>query len=307
MRYRGTRRDDSLIGGDADDLFLPLLGHDTVDGGGGRDTLQVDYSALTRSAGATNIFVAADGSIAGTIAGDANNSVEFTAIERILFTATRADDFVFLEPDALLAPDVVVLDGGAGSDQLAFYAFDEDSASVFVVNPDLTVSSSDGTFRNFEYFQLYMGGGDDVVKTRGGIDALFGMDGADRLAGGSGDDSIVGGRGDDRMAGGAGADRFRFETASEFGAGGDVITDFARADGDVIDLDAIDADRTSTGDQAFVFIGASTFTGAAGELRIASVKGDFVRLEGDNDRDGVADFALTVVTAQPLTSDAFML
>lgn len=72
--------------------------------------------------------------------------------------------------------------------------------------------------------------GDDRLGGLGGNDRLVGGDGNDVIAGGSGDDRLYGGAGNDRLAGGAGADTFVIQP----GFGRDVVTDFDRADGDVI-------------------------------------------------------------------------
>ncbi len=46
---------------------------------------------------------------------------------------------------------------------------------------------------------------------------------------------------------------------------GDTIWDFSHAQGDRIDLSAIDANSSVGGNQAFTFIGAANFTGTAEE------------------------------------------
>jgi ELWxxDGT repeat protein len=70
-----------------------------------------------------------------------------------------------------------------------------------------------------------LAGGDNV-------DVLYGFGGADVLSGGGGNDVLNGGTGDDFLAGGEGDDVFTFHP----GDGHDVITDFAPAGNDVIDL-----------------------------------------------------------------------
>jgi Ca2+-binding RTX toxin-like protein len=108
------------------------------------------------------------------------------------------------------------------------------------------------------------GAGDDELIGGSGDDALSGGAGADVLSGGAGDDTLVGGAGPDELRGGAGADVFRY---------GDVppppppnvrllperISDFAQADGDVIDLRAIDARPDLPGNQAFLFADGINF------------------------------------------------
>jgi Ca2+-binding RTX toxin-like protein len=67
----------------------------------------------------------------------------------------------------------------------------------------------------------------------------------------TGDDVLVAGAGADVLTGGSGADRFVFnETSDSSPDAADVITDFVHGT-DTIDLSAIDADTSSSGDQAF--------------------------------------------------------
>jgi len=75
-----------------------------------------------------------------------------------------------------------------------------------------------------------------------------------------------------------------------------VITDFRAAQGDMIDLRGIDA-GAADGDQAFVFLGAGAFSGAAGELRFAAGV-----LEGDVNGDGVAEFQIQMTGAATLAA-----
>lgn len=91
--------------------------------------------------------------------------------------------------------------------------------------------------------RLFGEAGDDVVYGNLGSDTQDGGDGRDwvrggqandSLSGGAGDDWLSGDLGDDTLAGGAGADIFH-----SWGAAGiDRITDFSRAEGDRIQLDA---------------------------------------------------------------------
>jgi hypothetical protein len=85
----------------------------------------------------------------------------------------------------------------------------------------------------------------------------------------------------------------------------DTITDFDALDGDLIDFSGIDADAVASGDQAFTWIGASAFSSTAGELRQVVGSGD-VRIEGDVDGDGVADFAISVIATAALAQANFV-
>ena len=110
-----------------------------------------------------------------------------------------------------------------------------------------------------------------------GDDHLYGMDGADVLRGGDGSDWIEGGAGRDGMEGGAGADSFVFRDGDFAGLSAstcDLITDFSHSDGDLIRLDAVDANTVLSGNQAFAFLGTAAFDGHAGELRYEEISGN---------------------------------
>ena len=110
------------------------------------------------------------------------------------------------------------------------------------------------------------------------------------------------------MTGGAGADTFIFTALSDSTpalAGRDRITDFSHADLDRIDLSALDANAGLAGNQAFVLV-AEDFTGTPGEISVASW-GTKRLVQLDVDGDGVADFALTVISATDLVAGDFIL
>jgi Ca2+-binding RTX toxin-like protein len=155
-------------------------------------------------------------------------------------------------------------------------------------------------------------GGEDRLDGRDGDDSLDGGEGrdqlagglgadvlngglrSDRLLGGEGEDLLVGGGGADTLTGGLGPDRFVFLTSFDsLRTAMDRITDFDLADGDRIDLSAVDADVFTAGDQAFVVVAG--FTETAGEVRLIQ---DLARgrttLEADVNGDAVADLVVRV-------------
>lgn len=157
---------------------------------------------------------------------------------------------------------------------------------------------------------LLLGGlGNDTLNGGAGADALDGGIGNDVLVGGQGNDRLIGGAGADRLIGGLGADVFVFTSARDSGslpANRDIIADFSRAQGDRIDLGAIDANTRIAGDQAFRFVGTDGFTSSAGELRIMrNAAGTHVL--GDTDGDGRADFSVLVAGVQGLIAADFLL
>ena len=83
MIYKGTKGDDDLLGTDADDLFVPLIGHDAVQAGAGFDTLRIDYSRFASSKWDSTIIIEADGTMGGVISGAGRNWVEYQGIEAL--------------------------------------------------------------------------------------------------------------------------------------------------------------------------------------------------------------------------------
>ncbi|MCL6699816.1 M10 family metallopeptidase C-terminal domain-containing protein [Sphingomonas sp. NSE70-1] len=98
-----------------------------------------------------------------------------------------------------------------------------------------------------------------------GNDLIIGNDASNRLYGNAGNDTISGGAGVDYMTGGAGNDTFIADingalVPTKRGTLSlDVIMDFET--GDKIDLSAIDANLSKSGDQAFSFIGSAANKG----------------------------------------------
>jgi hypothetical protein len=152
-------------------------------------------------------------------------------------------------------------------------------------------------------------GGDDTLIGNIYDDVLRGGEGDDIILGALGDDRLNGGAGTDRLTGGLGADLFVFTDVSDSQTGSrDRILDFSNLDGDRIDLRAIDA-RSGEGNQAFDFVGADRFSGAAGELSVSYQDG-FAVVRGDIDGDAKADFSIRLVgvtEATPLVAADFIL
>ena len=199
------------------------------------------------------------------------------------------------------------LRGGDGND-VASYQLDNGAVTVDITdNTDNTGAAAGDTYSFVEnvngsqHSDIIRGNninnvlrgldGNDVMYGRGGNDAMFGSNGNDLMYGQAGNDAFVGGSGRDTVFGGSGADSFRVDAIqhSEVGVGADRIMDFSSAQGDRIDVSRIDADFTSSGNQAFTFIGDDDFSGTAGELRF-----DGDEVFGDVNGDGIADFEINV-------------
>lgn len=177
------------------------------------------------------------------------------------------------------------LDGGVGEDKLKGSAGD-DRLNGGKDNDKLTGGSGNDDLYGVAGDDVLRGGpGDDKAVGGPGNDKIYGNDGSDLLMGNAGDDRLEGGTGYDKMLAGKGADEFVFKSAADSTTDNpDVIRDFKRAEGDLIDVSGV---------AEFDFIGASAFNSAAGELRYENV-GNKTFVYGDIDGEGSADFAIRV-------------
>jgi serralysin len=114
---------------------------------------------------------------------------------------------------------------------------------------------------------------------------IVGHDGQNTLGGGLGRDTLIGHGDLDIMTGNDNGDTFVWTSTDETGVAGqeaDVVMDFNRADGDLLDVSQIDADAT---DGAFEFVGIVDVT-AGGSFTAPGQIGYFT---ADTDGNGVAD------------------
>lgn len=278
-KLTGTIGANSLFGGDGDDVLYGLAGSDTLDGGSGADEL--------RGGGGDDLINGAVGndSLYGgpgrdEIRGAGDSDEIWGGADNDLLWGDEGDDFI----NGANGDDL--LRGGGGRDLLqGGWGNDE----VRGEGDDDRVSG---------------GPGSDSVLGGLGNDTLFGGEDDDQLFGEDGDDVLTGAFGSDQLTGGSGRDLFVFRAAGESkpGAGHDQILDFLSGE-DKIDLSAIDADSTVSGNQAFSFIGSKAFAaGQAGQLRLyedAAKPGRWFA-EGDTDGDGTADFQIELASSQTL-------
>ncbi len=206
----GTNGNDYLVGTADDDVFRPLPGNDTIEGGGsGVDTLIIDYSGNDSFDSNNQILVfdtGAQGSFTGAYP---NDRVDFTAIQRIDWRGgSRSDGIAIVYTATLVQPALagaLVFDGGGGSNSINL-----DFQSIgFGVSLQLgnDTTSAFGSFRNFGRFLINGSALADNLIGGAGRDALIGNDGNDVIGGDEGDDTLRGGLGNDALIGGTGADR----------------------------------------------------------------------------------------------------
>jgi Ca2+-binding RTX toxin-like protein len=245
-----THQSDTIVAGAGDDTVYGLGGNDTLVGGAGADRLDggtgQDRASYKFSPSGIYVNLEAGRGSGGDAEGDILVSIEDVAGSHHddLLIGNGGQNFLFGD----LGNDT--LKGGGGDDWLF------------------------GQWGN----DIVKGGdGEDGVYGEDGNDSLFGGADNDMLFGGSGNDVLNGGAGYDELSGGADADRFVWSHAGDTGptaATADFIWDFDFAEGDRIDLGAIDADVYAAGNQAFTFIGDAAFSGTPGEVRYYHAGGD---------------------------------
>jgi Ca2+-binding RTX toxin-like protein len=190
-----------------------------------------------------------------------------------------------------------VLRGGAGADRLDG-GTGSDTASYYQNTTAVTVNLATGAGS----------GGAAAGDTYVSIENVNGSTAADQITGSALANALNGWAGQDVLSGGGGADRFVFSAASHSAVGAaDRITDFSHAQGDRVDLSAIDANTGVAGNQAFSFIGSGAFTHHAGQLRAAVTSPGVTTIAGDINGDGVSDFHIQLTGAIGLVAADFVL
>lgn len=310
---------DTFTGSISSDIFQGNGGNDSINGGDGRDVamfsgnaidyqiVELAYNTFTVTDLRTgspdgvdtivdvNVLRFADGDqevvIAGlSIIGDDSNEELNGSPNADLLDGAGGNDVVDGDTgnDTLLGGqgnDVLIagagndtFDGGAGDD-----TYNVSTTSSVTVN----LQSQRATGVNI---------GTDVIRNIENIvgssanDTVIGNAAVNLLDGASGNDALTGGLGKDVMTGGIGKDRFIYIALldSKVGSSGrDVISDFNGTSGDSIDLSAIDAYTGQSGNQAFVYIGTSPFSGKRGEVRFS---GGILQI--NTGRDLIADMEI---------------
>ena len=259
MIITGTSSSERLVGSDLADIFDPAGGNDTIEGGGGFDTLAFSgayYQALSANSisadlatGVASIYIVYNPKLGLTV-----QTIKFTSVENL--TGSQTNDMLLGNGVA----NVLVggnghdrLDGRGGNDRLFGGDGDDwltgglgndlitgglgidtalfDTAAVSYI-VDLTANrawsgSGNDTLASIEH--VTTGAGNDWVKGSTVANLLILGDGDDvGYAVGTSGDEIRGGLGNDRLYGSAGNDRLHGEEGVDRiagGAGDDVLTD----------------------------------------------------------------------------------
>ena len=289
--------DDTLNGGAGDDVILGASGADTIDGGNDNDGIRggAGNDNLSGGAGVDWIYGGLNDDI---IDGGAGDDVLFGGDSDPATAAQDGSDQIFGRDgnDTLIGEGGSdALNGGAGDD----WAYGGDG--VDTLNGEDGVDSLHG---EAGADTIFGGSGDDFIFGGAGLDVLLGQDGRDWIEAGADGAQITGGQGADSLFGGGGSTFIYTDVSESTESVTDVIGLFVRADGDKVDVSAIDADGdAANGDTAFTFV--SDFTGVAGEA-IISVNGNDTIARFDVDGDSASDLSI-VFSGFTITTDDFIL
>lgn len=304
--YFGTSRADRVFGFGGNDTLTGADGNDVIDGGEGHDILAGDAGDDSLNGGAGNDLLSSS-SGADRVDGGEGKDLWFGVYQ------SSPDTITFDEGG--LGDDVLnggsgddVIDGSNGSDTAGYFGATSGVVVTVADGPQDTKGAGIDTLNLIENINGSTFG--DILTGNFFDNALRGFDGGDVVRGLDGDDWLDGGKGVDRLIGGTGSDVFAFGSSDDFGQGvRDKILDFSNAEGDRIDLSAIDQDSARQGDQAFTFIGSAGFSGDAVryELRVRDAGNGTWLVSGDLNQDRTADFTISVFTVAPLVAGDFSL
>lgn len=312
------RGDEHIQGGAGRDYIRADIGSDTLNGGTGDDILEGGKGFDLIYGGPGNDTIAG-GSDADTVYGGQGNDLIFGGTENDALYGNAGNDIIHggRGADILWGEDGHDrLSGGGGNDRLLggtgndWLAGGKGNDTLYGGSGNDTLiggAGNDVLHVEAQNNILSGGAGNDRLYGGSGRDSLLGDVGSDQLRGGGGNDRLNGGAGKDALWGGAGADQFVFLAPGHSSTTNpDVIADFARAQGDRIDLSPMDAMVTRAGNQDFDFIGRAAFGGDAGELRYQVAQGK-AYVYGDVNGDGRADFCIQVNGVTALSGNDFIL
>ena len=227
---------NSISGGNFNDTyiatgFVEINGtFNTFQGMGGNDTITGNGNTQIQYLSATGVSINLQG---GTATGDASvGSDTFTGVYSVMgsnfadvYNATNFTGIslgTYNEFQGFAGNDVIT---GNGNTQIQYFG----------ATAGVTVDMQAGTAIGDTSVDQDTFTGVNSVAGSNFNDALYGDGGTDLLSGFGGNDLIDGRGGNDVLTGGTGADRFVYAD----GYGADIITDFNRTEGDVMDVTGV--------------------------------------------------------------------
>lgn len=281
----------------------------------GPRSITIGANSVTDSSGSLNtIFTGVERIALNTMgAGDFNDSIDASGFVSAHF---RALDIVLGNGNNVVVGSggndriwtgfgASTVDAGAGYD-LGFSIIDARTAATVVITTVggllvTTVNGVSSTFANFEEMQVYGFGTAALTLYATGWTPiagqqlyLVGHNGTDIMVGSAGDDFFANATGqvlgNDVYTGNGGADIYDYTYAAD-SMNGDTITDF-----DIDDVIDFRFNNLEAGGSPLVcnqFIGASAFSGVAGQYRY-QIDGTQTVIQLDSDGDTVVDQTLTI-------------
>src|SRR5262245_21685430 len=267
----GGNGNDTYIVDDVRDVVSEVAGQGTAD----RVQTSISYALAsgsevefleTTDASGTKAINLIGNSFGNTITGnDGANSINGGGAADTSSALSGNDTYVVDN-----AGDVVIEAAGQGTDRVQ-----ASTSYVLTAGAEVEVlqtTNAAGTAR----IDLVGNAFDNTIIGNNGNNTLVGSPAND----GGGYDGL------DVFTGNGGGDVFVWSSTAESGVAGaeaDVITDFNRAGGDLIAVNAIDANTLVAGDQAFTFVGQGPFTGAGQISFFTTATDTFILLNTDAD------------------------
>lgn len=280
IQATGGRKADHFIAGEGVDTLAGNDGNDTLDGRGGDDTLNGGRGNDTLDGG-----------------GGADK-----------LNGGRGDDIYIVDS----AGDRVTEKADEGVDTMQSkitYSLPANVENLTLLTGwgliNGTGNGLNNTLVGNEYANILDGGnGKDTLDGAAGDDILKGGAGDDTLRGLAGTDTLTGGQGKDTLTGGTEADTFVYKAVADTGktaATRDVITDFSHAQGDKLDVHAIDANTKAAGTQAWLLVAG--FTGKPGQV-VFNPTSHLVLFDQNGDK--AADFSISLTGVTSLAEPDFI-
>ena len=220
--------DDTILGGDGNDLIDAGDGDDSVQGDAGNDTITGGAGNDTLSGGADrDTFAAGAGDVVdGGETGDDFDTLIVDGIQSITYGADNESGIITLGDGSTVTfsgietiveqgstPDGLIW--GTGGDELI-------GAGYIDANGDI-IDNNDAILSNpgSDDDEIYALDGNDTIQSLLGDDRAYGGTGDDLVQTGTGNDYAQGDEGDDTVEGGTGDDFLRGDAGNDFVYGGD--------------------------------------------------------------------------------------
>ncbi len=267
--FRDSVGTDNITGTTQNDLFYITGGNDILAGGGGVDTVNIDWSAIggnfsMNGAGQINNFAGTSLSFSGIsslniLLGGGNDSVALGAGNDTMNGGAGDDTLNSGLGNA-------VIDGGIGTDVwIADFSNNATAATVNVNLIGVHAAGNGSTYNNIERLNLTGGVGDDVfISTTGNSNNGFN----DSLFGGAGNDKLTVGGGSDFVDGGDGIDTLTVNYSTDLSSfvmnGSGVITDFTNTQVQFTNIEKFNVTLGAGNDNVVLGAGSDTLNGGAG-------------------------------------------